>query len=243
MNKSMLLPIGILLLAALAGCGDEGGSTKKSEPKPEAKLIGNMEGQSPMDIFPDTVGTQVTYELQAEGDRRDLTFVVKDVQESNGVKDITMDVTNAEGEVTDTTVWTVSDAGIAQKIAKTDQEFNPPQMLLHFPIVYSENVDYEGEGPFAASPDPNARGQITGTNRVRGTEIVQTQMGEIEAIAIESAYTWESEDIAHLSQETSWVSPKYGIVRYQQTLARRNAEGQGDTRSLTLILKGYSDKG
>ena len=243
MNKSMLLPIGILLLAALAGCGDEGGSTKKSEPKPEAKLIGNMEGKSPMDIFPDSVGTQVTYELQSGSNRRDLTFVVKDVQESNGAKDITMDVMNQEGDVTDTTVWTVSEAGVAQKIAKTDQAFNPPQMLLHFPIVYSENVDYEGEGPFAATDDPNARGPITGTNRVRGTEIVQTQMGEIEAIAIETAYTWESNGIAHLSQETSWVSPKYGIVRYQQSLIRRNAEGQTDNQSLVLVLKGFSDKG
>lgn len=240
MKRTLLLSIGILALAALVGCGDKEAAQNSKTEKPEVKTAGELEGQSPMDLFPTEVGTQVTYDMTQGGETKELTFVIAESKDVANGKEVTVEVQNAQGEVTDTTVWRLNDKGLSQVMARDDQAFEPPQPLVNFPITFSEPVQYEGVGPYASV---DARGKITGENRVRGKELVQTEMGEVEALAVDTAYTWEHQGNTYISRETTWVAPKYGIVRYQQTLAMRDAEGQTGSIGVSLVMKGYSQKG
>lgn len=226
-------------LALLAGCGKEDEVAEKYA-KPEPRMAGNLEGQSPLDLIPTTPGTQVVYELTDQSGVRELTFNVQSIAEKPNGKEVTIQIIDNQGSVTDTTKWLVGETGVFQTVARNDQAFDPPQALVNYPITFSEPIKYEGNGPFAGV---NATGKITGEHRIRGQEIVETVMGEIEALAIDSAYTYSHQGVTFLSRETTWIAPKFGIVRYSQTLAAQNQQGETRASTVNLRLKGFSEKG
>lgn len=236
-RSALLLPLGALLLS---GCGNAA-KEKQTElfSKKPPKLSGIKEGESPKDLFPSTVGAQVVYELVGAKGTRQVTFSIIDVKDVPNGKQMTVDIIDNDGKSTDQTVWRVDDKGLAQISARNGQIFTPPQTLVQFPIKFSESRKYNGKGPLAFG---TTTGQIIGEVRVRGTEIVETAMGDIEALAVDALYTWTDNKVKFLSKETAWVAPKYGIVRFNQTVAAQNEKGQTQSQSQSLIMKNFSEK-
>jgi hypothetical protein len=238
MRIQLTTALGLAALLALTGCGDDKKSSNKVPERPEPKMAGEMEGKSPMDIFPTTPGAQSVYQLTTSQGVREVTFLVKDTKPAGNGQDITLDILN-DGEITDTVVWRLSEKGLSQVSARKGVTFDPPQSLVTFPIKFSEDNKYEGDGPYAFSPN-GGKGPIEGQSRIRGLEIVETKMGEIEALAIDAVYRWKNSGDTYLSRETAWIAPKYGIVKFNQTVYAQNAEGETQAAQQALVLAGFT---
>lgn len=242
MRTPLTLALALAALLSITGCDKDKAEAKKIPARPEPKMAGELEGQSPLDLFPTTVGAQSVYTLRASSPNgtttSQITFAVKSAKPVGEGQDVTVDILNA-GKVTDTVVWRINEKGLAQVSARNGSVFDPPQTLIAFPIKFSEDTPYNGTGPFAFSPD-NARGPIEGQSRIRGQEIVETKMGDIEALAVDAVYRWKNGANTYLSRETAWVAPKYGIVKFDQVVVVQNAQGEQNAAQQNLVLTGFT---
>lgn len=243
MRKQFFHTITAVALAVfITGCNRDDESTSKPKtPEQETITTESLEGKSPMDLFPSTPGTQVVYELQDPQGSKEVTFQIKGSEDIANGKKITVDVL-IDGEKNDTNVWQITDKGLAQVSARNGLIFTPPQTLIHYPIEFSEPRNYAGEGPFAFG---TSSGPIEGQVKVRGMEPVNTKIGEIESLAMDAAYRWKDGEATFLSRETIWVAPKFGIVKFNQTVIRQiTVEGQPQQTSAqqNLVLKSFSEK-
>jgi hypothetical protein len=217
----------------LVGCnkGDEKAAPAADAPKVEAF----PEGTKVTDLFPTTPGTQSTYTL---GKNNQLTFRIKDVSDSGENKIVTMDIVEKE-KVTDSIQWQVGPKGIFQVTARNGKKYEPAQMAVAPDFTSREEFKYSGKGPFpSAEPKKQDFGQLTGLLRNRGIETVDTEMGQIQALAVESAYSYESDGKKYAVRNTTWFAPKYGIVRVIQGTQRED----GANSEMTLKLKGFRSK-
>lgn len=241
MRTTLLIAPAIAAFALIGGCQNSGekATTEKAK-KPDAVMAGDLNGKSPMDIWPSKVGAQTTYDATINGKPAVLTFKVTKVKPAgkNG-QDISFEIFNSAqpDKPTDNPVWRLDEDGLSQVSARQGLTFTPPQFLVHFPIKFGEQYDYKGKGPF---PLGKGSGDLTGKTRVRGQEVVQTDMGDIEAIAVESIYGWKAENMIFRSTETAWIAPNYGLVRYQQTIQYQNEKMETGSQSQSLVLKSYS---
>ncbi len=238
MRTPLIIALTLTALLAISGCNKDEKPAAKKNVRPEPKMMGEMAGKSPLDLFPTTVGAQVVYQLGTAKGLKEITFKVTGVKPSGQGQDVTVDIIN-EGEVTDTVVWRMNEKGLAQVSARKGVTFDPPQVLAQFPIEFSEDFNYKGTGPFAFSTN-NARGPIEGQSRIRGQEIVETKIGEIEALAVDAVYRWKNDGVTYLSRETAWVAPKYGIVKFDQAVYAQNAKGETQQAQQALVLSGFT---
>lgn len=236
--KGTLTAFTIAMSLALVGCQKGDDKPVADFKKPEVVKAGNLEGETPT-LFPTKVGTQITYELTSTEGKKDITFTVENVKPIDGGNDITIKISD-QGQTADTTVWRENKSGLSQVSVRNGKAFNPPQMLLPYPVKFAEPVNYKGSGPFAVS---NNSGPIEGQTRVRGMETVETAIGEIEAVAVQAVYRWKDAGNTYISTETAWVAPKYGLVRFQQTIAAQNAKKEVASQSQSLVMKNFSEKG
>lgn len=229
------------LALIVTGCNrGEEPSAQKTEPKEEIKTE-SLEGKSPLDLIPTTPGTQVVYELQDPEGKKEVTFQIKNVKDVPEGKDVTMDIV-IDGNINDTNTWRISEKGLAQVSARKGKLFTPPQTLVHFPIKFAEERKYAGEGPFSFGQNS---GPIEGASKIRGMEPVNTKIGTIESLAVDAVYRWKDEGATYLSTETVWIAPKFGIVRFNQTVIRQitvDGKPQQNTAQQRLVLKSFSEK-
>ncbi len=237
--KVTLIPVAALATFALFGCNKSDENKVAEFKKPEVIAAGNLEDTTPKNMFPNKVGTQITYELTSGNGKKEITFSVKKVTPIDGGNDVTIEIMD-EGKTADTTVWRENAKGLSQVSVRNGKAFNPPQMLLPYPIKFSVPTDYKGTGPFAVS---NNSGPIEGQTRVRGMETVETAIGEIEAVAVQAVYRWKTDGNVYISTETAWIAPKYGLVRFQQSIAAQNAKQEIASQSQSLVMKNFSEKG
>jgi len=225
------LILGISL--GLVGCnkGDEKPAPAADAPKVEAF----PEGTTVSDLFPTTPGAQSTFAVNQKGQ---ITLRVKDVKEAGENKTVSIEIVENE-KVSDTTVWQVGPKGIFQVDARNGQKYEPMQMAVAPDFDSREELKYDGKGPFPSTePGKPDYGQITGLLRNRGIETVDTDMGQIQALSVESAYGYESGGKKYAVRNTTWFAPKYGIVRFVQTTQRED----GAASSVTMKLKGFRSK-
>lgn len=231
--QSIGLSIILGLTISLVGCNK--GEDKTNVPGEAPKVEAFPEGTKITDLFPTTPGAQSTF---TAGDTAELTLKVSDVKESGENKIVTMEIVEQE-KVTDTVTWQVGPTGIFQLSARKGKLYSPPQLAASPDFKNVEEIKYEGKGPYASvetgKPD---FGAIKGALKNRGIETVDTQMGQIQALSVESAYLYESGGKKYRIINTTWFAPKYGIVRMVQTTQRED----NINRSITMKLKGFRSK-
>lgn len=234
------LLVACALAIPLAGCNRDGAATPAATGEArKVQTLGKEPGQlTATDLFPTTVGAQSSFEVVGNQTGAELTLRVADVQKQGDATTVKLEVKEGQ-RVTDTSGWRLDAKGIAQTSARNGIAYNPPQMALTLPVTDNAEKKFTGTGPFP-SVDANepTQGQMNGAMRVRGVETVETAMGLIEAVATESVIVYRAGQNQYRQQTVTWFAPKYGIVRYRQSVIR--ADGQ--TRNLTLRLKSFTQK-
>jgi len=232
---------GLTLLAlsafALMGCNKGEEAVKTTGPAPKVAKFGDPKSVKLQDLLPKTVGTQATYEVVGKPDN-DLTIRIKDYQENGGKPRVTLEF--LEGTtVTDISVWEFNEKGLYQISARKGKVYDPPALQMSNDLTDRKEYTYKGTGPYPSvekgKPDT---GPLESLTKIRGIETVDTAMGQIEALAVITATLYTSGGMKYKQQNTTWFAPKYGIVRYVQTLQREDQQSS----SFTLKLKGFSAK-
>ena len=237
MTKSLYYMLALVAVFTV-GCNKDADNAVPTEGKP-AKIvkIESPEKLSGTDFVTAVPGSQLTYEVI--GTNRDVTFRIADASGSDDAKTVTFEVVE-EGKVSDVFKWRLDSKGITQVTARKGVAFEPPQPLLVLPFKGGDEFRYEGKGayPSVATGDPTS-GALESISKVRGIEVVDTALGKIEAVAVQSITVYSSGKFTYREDATTWFSPKYGIVRYVQTVSRKE---DNRTSTMRLRLKSLSTK-
>jgi hypothetical protein len=227
-------------VVALVGCGKSGTSVepKASKPLEPAKVQPGEERQ----LFPLVAGNQWVYEsnLMAQGGNRVqeqnaiVTIKVKSVTDDAGKTKAIVEATNDQDDAKDQQVWIADKTGIYQSSVGRDPVFfEPLQPVVTFPVQQGDKFTWKGKG-YRPLGGP---GNYTAESVVLASEEVDTGLGKMSAIPIESVskYRWQNRDVE--VRNTSWWVPKIGLVRYVVVVS---FPGGGYRR--TLRLKSHSLK-
>lgn len=207
----------VLVTVALVGCGKSGASSepKASKPLEPAKVQPGEELQ----IFPLVPGNQWVYEssLVAQGGNRIqeqqavVTLKVKSLKSEGGQTKAIVEATNDQDDTKEVQVWVTDQTGIYQSSVGRDPVFfQPMQPVLKFPIEQGQKFTWKGRG-YRPVGGP---GNYTAESVVLASEEVDTGLGTMSAIPVEtvSKYRWQNRDVQVKS--TAWWVPKIGFVRY-----------------------------
>jgi hypothetical protein len=227
-------------VVALTGCGKSGTSVepKASKPLEPAKVAPGQERQ----LFPLVVGNQWVYEshLVAQGGNRMqeqdaiVTIKVQSVTDDAGKTKAIVEATNDQDDSKDRQVWIVDNTGIYQSsVGRKPIFFEPLQPVVKFPVQQGDKFTWKGKG-YRPLGSP---GSYTAESVVLASEEVDTGLGKMSAIPVESVanYRWQNRDVQVRS--TAWWVPKIGFVRYVVTVSFP----EGGYRR-TLRLKSHSLK-
>ncbi len=232
--KPHTLGLSLILGISLGLVGCDKGDEKAAPPADAPKVEAFPEGTTISDLFPTTPGAQSTF---AAGTSQ-LTLRVKGVKDSGEDKIVTVELVEKDA-VTDLVEWQVGPKGIFQLNARNGQKYDPPQMSAAPDFASRAELKYAGKGPFPSvetgKPD---YGTMNGLLRNRGIETVDTDMGQIQALAVESGYNYESGGKKYAIRNTTWFAPKYGIVRFIQSTLRED----GAKSEIAMKLKGFRSK-
>lgn len=252
MNRNTLY-LSLLLTAGIAaGCGSSqsGYVPKKTEAPPVAQINPGEERK----LMPLAVGNQWTYAIEVteqaaggQGQTRnaEITWRVARVN-TNGNATVGEIEVVQDGAVRDLQVWRVTDKGVYQVSVGNNprRAFSTPQPVVQFPIKDGAKFTWTGTGPTVAG----STGQSRVDNVIRGIQTVDTEVGPMSAVAVESnsrftvaipaAQGRPARSAQGTMQSTTWFSPEVGLVRAQQTTTVAGAAGQ----RIVLRLKSRSLK-
>lgn len=239
MNKLYLIGAPLAVLAVLAGCQGGGASGYKPKPAPKVESAEVKAGEE-QSLFPLAVGSQWVYTVgvrvstsdgKSGQQQSEITLRCTKVDDVEGGKEATLEARNAEGTVTDTQVWKVTDKGIFQVAAGTKAaRFEPPVPNVTFPIAIGETVAWKGKGPMPAGE------MLEGTAKVKtlGYQEIDTDMGRMSALAVETRFEWGGQNKG-VAVGTAWWRPNYGFVRFRQEIVA------GERAAVQLLkLKSYT---
>lgn len=228
--------ISVLLISTACNRGGSSVPTTSAKP-PKVEEFGDLKTVKVTSLLPTTEGAQATYEAVGTG-AGELTIRVKKVVDSGDSKIVTLEFVD-KGNIQDFSDWQISDKGIYQLSARKGIKYEPPKIEVPADLTDQTEKKYNGKGPFPSiDKGDTASGPIEALTKIRGIETVDTAMGQIEALAVQGAYKYKTGGKDYIQQTTTWYSPKYGIVRYVQSLQRSD----GAQQSFGLKLKGFSSK-
>jgi hypothetical protein len=225
------LMIGATALIAV-GCGN---SSKQDayvpQPKPEVP-VAEVNTAASEELFPLQVGNQWTYSVtinriqggqQLDPVQDEMTWKVTKVTPIEGGTKATIELTTG-GKTSETQTWVVNKKGIYQVTAGINQKpFSTPQPVALFPATEGTNFDWAGTGTVPISKDG---GKITSSSKTLAPQEVDTGVGSISAIPIETSSKFQAGKITAESASTLWLAPGTGIVRYrQETVSRESKSG------------------
>jgi hypothetical protein len=225
--KTLVLCIAPL---ALLGCGKSASYTPK--PATKVKEVAVNPGDEAK-LFPLVEGNQWVYTVETQEGAFELTLKVTSVRKEGTTTNAT--ITSATpGRDPVPSEWRVDSTGIYQISDGAARVFDPPQLLVAFPLEKGVEKTQTVNGPFPL-------GGGTGTMQMRakyvGVQQVDTDMERLSAAAVESVTTWQTENGQAASRGLTWWTPGIGFVRQRQEVAM----GQG--RAVVLMkLKSYSFK-
>lgn len=212
------------------GCNGNSGSgayvPKAPKEIPPASLAAGEESK----IFPIQIGNRWRYNMERMaqlGTNRipqndDFFLEVKNVQDIPEGKRITLE--QIKNDVTvDRQTWEIRKDGIYEVSLGLDNPTTntPPVPQIPFPIEKDKKFSYTGQ---ALTPFGKV-GKVTIEGTIIGPEEVDTNMGRLSAIRVDSKKTFEVDAKRKGTEETStWYAPNVGIVRMvQTTMASTNA--------------------
>lgn len=223
----------LVAVLPLAGCSKPS-DTPAAGPAPKIEKF--PPGAKVSELFPTEVGAQSTF--KPTSGTGEMTLKVTDVVDEGGKKVVTVEVYQ-NGNKNDTIKWNVSDEGILQATARNGMAYTPPQPVVGSKIDDTKQVEYDGKGPYpSVNPGDPIAGQIKGILKSRGIEVVDTGMGQIEALAVESVYQYTSGKFTYRVSNVTWFAPKYGIVRMLQQTQRSD----GQSQSFSMKLSSFRSK-
>jgi hypothetical protein len=206
------------------------------KPQPvEAIPPASITAGSETSLLPLDKGNQWTYAVtvvtvangrQQPASNFESTWRVTDSQQSSEGTRATIEVTR-NGKVEDTQEWLVSGKGIYQLAdGKPQITFKPPMPVVVFPLKDGATFKWSGSGPTGFGRP----GRSHSESIIRPSQEVDTDMGRISAIPVESRTKVDAGDIKGDSASWVWFAPGTGVVRLRQ-------EAVSKTRGYILVLK------
>ncbi len=210
----------LLVLASLWGCASKPADSytpKPVETIPPATITpGNESSVLPLDK-----GNQWTYDASTviaqngqpqPGTNFEVTWTVTASQQTpNGT--VATIVTTQDGKTKGSQDWLVNSKGVYELSDGTPPlKFDPPLPVLLFPAKPDTTFKYKGGGPTGFGD----MGTHESDNTILASEIVDTSMGQISTIPIESKGTVVSKGITAHNAVSVYFSPGIGIVRMRQ---------------------------
>lgn len=215
-RRFLLIPI-----VALVGC-DKGEYVPVPRKVPP-KLTELGDGK---DLMPLKEGTIWTYVVESEfrqqgkppkQESSTLLFSINKVTETPTGLKATLEVTK-DDKPTDKQTWIVNDKGIYQSaIGLTPVAYDPPQLILPFPVKVGEKFTWKGKGMCANG----SVGQIITQNVVQDSQPVDTALG-VDDAAVSQAFgvfsqgAFQSAKGPGRVEATTYFKPGTGIVRLVQ---------------------------
>ncbi|HZH98055.1 MAG TPA: hypothetical protein VEX38_03715 [Fimbriimonadaceae bacterium] len=242
----------ISLIVLLAGCGDKK-AVYTPKPVQEAPPAQVKEGEEAT-LFPFKEGNTWTYRVQVVAgvagrqlppDEREVTMKVSKVETTpDGVR-AHLDIIQKD-EVRDRQVWATNKLGIYQVAIGKDKPVYtaPPQPVILFPIKEDDTFNWKGWGMSALGKPADTEA----SSKILGPQEVDTLMGSMNAIAVESDSKVKSGTESADVRSTYYWTPKVGLVRYRQEMLITIPPGKDQTepteaRSVTMMeLKSYTVK-
>ncbi len=220
----------VVIPVALSGCGSSGGYT----PKPAKKVADvALKPGDEASLIPLKVGNQWVYEIESSEGTSELTLKVSDVKQEGDVTLATMTAT-VSGSPATMTSWRVDKTGIYQVSDGPTRVFDPPQLLVPFPLELNSLRKTKLTGPF---PFGGTTGPMDSSVKYIGPQHVDIAGARIAAVAVESVTTWQSENGPAASRGMTWWTPGVGFVRQRQEV------GVGQSRAVVIMkLKSHSFK-
>jgi len=241
LNRNSLVWIGGALLPALTlvGCNRGGGSSYTPKPVKAPEAISVKPGNE-MELFPLKNGATWVYAVAARstaqnGETRsaeaEITFKATDVVPDQGGVKAKIEISQG-AQVTEVQTWRVDPTGIYQLTSGAKQTpFNPPQLAFKFPFEERMRWEWKGDGGIPGGE----KGMSTMTGASRGIQECDTAMGRMQAVAIETRWTWGTGQKQGGAVSTTWWKPGVGIVRFRQEIGV-----QGQTGVQLFRLKSYT---
>ncbi|MGV3617584.1 MAG: hypothetical protein ACO1SV_19845 [Fimbriimonas sp.] len=225
MTMRSLLPFALLLAT---GCGQKAGGDAPASPVstiPVAKVEAGKEAS----IMPLAKGNEWTYTWEqtatANGrttsNQRDLTWRVVQATKIPGGVRATIEL-SMKGLASDRQTWRMDASGLYQeKVSRSKPAYQPALPVLRFPVADHEKFRWSGRG---MSPVESV-GPMTLDGHVTGAQEVDTDMGRMSAIAIESTSRFSFQRQNGIALNTAWFRPGVGMVRLRSEVAIGNVIG------------------
>lgn len=254
-TKTTIAAMTAALCIGVAGCRGGGGGyePKAVETVAQAKVAAGQEAT----LFPVAEGNQwvyaVQFQAQSQGEPANregtLTFTIRNVvDEPNGAKRFGMEIASEDGppqrqtwRITQNGIYVVSQtAGAAGQVVA----FNPPQIVIPFPIEDDRAFAWEGVG---ALPAGGTQGRSKIAGRIVGVQEFDTDSKRMSGVCMETLQEWKfqqaaqggapSQTVDGVAANSIWFVPNVGIARYRQEIAF------GNTVAVTVLrLKSHTVK-
>jgi hypothetical protein len=110
--------------------------------------------------------------------------------------------------------------GIYQVSDGPDRKFDPPQLIFPFPATRYEMREMKSTGPL-----PSGAGEFSLAVKYIGPQEVDTDMGRMSALAVESVTSWTTPEGPARSIAVTWWVPGIGFVRQRQEIITQAGSG------------------
>ena len=225
MNRNILY---IAPLFLVAGCGKGGGYTPKEVVKVEPVKV--TAGQE-QELYPMAVGNQWVFTSESGGRKEEVTIKVADVQETGGAKVARLETSFGTGDVRNVQMR-MDGTGVYQMTSPSGAAYTPSQPLIMFPLEKGTK-EFEFTGPYPVEGE----GPMKIAVKYVGVQEIDTDMGRLSAVAVESLTTWNTADGPGRSYAMTWWTPGIGFVRQRQEITI------GNSSAIVLMkLKAYTAK-
>jgi len=214
----------ILCLGALIGCGNRQPAdnfvAKPLPSVPPATLTPGDEAS----LLPLDLGNQWVYTVQINRKNgaaapipstyESTWKVVASAQTAKGTQ-ATIE-SSRPGSKSGQQKWLTNSTGIYQLADGTPAvAFDPPFSLVLFPVQPGKEFTWTGTGPNGTGKP----GKVTTKCTIQGSQVVDTDMGQMSAFAVEEQGSVQAGKTLARSETTVWLAPGVGIVRlYQRVL-------------------------
>lgn len=243
-----LFSVTCICLSLVTGCS----SSKGYKPTPTK----DVEAVEPTkitaaDLWPIKVGSAWTYEVTtsssapgATPQKQTVVFTVDKVDPiADGVR--FQLVQSVDGEKRDRQLWESTSKAISQVwIGEEKNLFTPPQPTITFPIETNREFAYKGIGPTLTS----VLGPIDVKSKILAPQIVDTGMGKISAIPVETLGGYTANDPANGAlkgqlRTVAYFAPKIGLVRFNQVYivtGTKNGKSSQLRAEASIVIKQYT---
>lgn len=242
-TRSLALSFLSVCAVSLVGCGGKKEETPVQTKKPEPKKM-NLSADNQQTLYPLTEGTSWVYNMSIErqmannapeqGEGTLEYRVVKSVKESATATRATVELYRNE-TLEDTQEWYKDNSGVYQvSVGKEKKAYNPPQIIVKFPVKDQEEYDWKGTGTTPLAK----QGELKYHFKCEGFQNADTDMGPMNSVFVSCSGTFKTgSGDEGIIATNSWFAQDVGLIRYRQLVKIK-----GGQSTITLRLKSYTVK-